>query len=199
VFQDGRHSSWLGGVWKASSGSLSRVFKTSGRMNGFASYAVSFRVTDWAEVFRSHQTSMHRAGPQRKGTRGSTSRALPYLYAVSCVEIRRSTLMLFSLHLGQRVMPIQPYVSKTKLHPCPYVFLGVLLGMKIERAGKRSRRRTLTLHLRAPVRPSTFHNWAKQAAVFCCGPLKLRSVRARMPIGYERSHEQDWGSRPFRS
>ena len=50
-------------------------------MNGSASYVVSFRVTDWAEVLCSHQTSMHRTSPQRKGIRGSTSRTLPYLYA----------------------------------------------------------------------------------------------------------------------
>lgn len=50
-------------------------------MKGFASYVVSFRVTDWAEVLCSHQTSMHRTSPQRKGIRGSTSRTLPYLYA----------------------------------------------------------------------------------------------------------------------
>jgi len=96
---------------------------------------------------------------------------------LGCVEIRRSTLMPFSLHLGQRVMPIQAHVSKIKLGPRPHVFLGVLSGMKIERAGKRSRRWTLVLRLRAPFRPCTLHGRAKEGVALRCSPLKLRSVQ----------------------
>jgi len=99
--------------------------RLEGKLRVFLSYVVSLTVTDWAEfsaVIRHLCTGQVRSAKEYMAPQaGYLHTSMPLGY----VQMRMSRLLPLSLNLGQRVMPIQPHVSKTRLHTS-------LLGMKIE-------------------------------------------------------------------